>query len=147
VKGEEAVVAVGEGNLIGREDIPCASDKTVVEVHGGQVPSEAFPEEGGCEKSDCMKVGRGERVEMEEGAGRMDVRFGRHSRSGHEGSEAKKEYHGVADMRIYVGKSHQGKTYVWGMCGRCAYRRRARTGAFVGLMSLVTRTRSSAWVL
>ena len=91
-KGEgDGVVAVGEGNLIGREDIQRASDKTVVEVHGGQVPSEEFPKEGVCGKADYMKAGRGGHVEMEAEADRLNVRLGRHSRSGHVGLEAKKE--------------------------------------------------------
>ena len=48
----EGVAAAGQSNLIGREDIRRASDKTEVGVHGGQVPLEGPPEEGGCEKTD-----------------------------------------------------------------------------------------------
>jgi hypothetical protein len=68
--------------LGGREDIQGASDKTVVEVHGGQAPSEAFQGEGVDEKVDCMEMGRGARVEMGAQGGRLDARLGRHSGSG-----------------------------------------------------------------
>lgn len=47
-----------------------------------------------CEKTDCMKVGRGGHVGMEEEAGRLGgrkgVRLGRHSGSGHGKKERKK---------------------------------------------------------
>jgi len=70
-------------------------------------PSEEFPEEGVCEKSDCMKVGRGRHVGMEAGAGVFDVkrdtRSGRHSRSGHTDSATKRD-HGEATMRIHGRK-------------------------------------------
>ena len=92
-------------------------------MHGGQAPSEEFPEEGVCEKSDCMKVGRGGHVGMEAEVGRFDVRkdarSGRHSRSGHADSATKGD-HGEATMRIYGGKSRQEKNLragdVWKVC-------------------------------
>ena len=147
----EGEVAVGEDNLIGREDIRCASDKTVVGARGGQAPSEgSLEEEDGCEKADCRKGGRGGHVEMTE-ADRVDVRrdtrWGRRSRSERGDLGAKKEDHGEVNMRIYAEKITSRETYVRGMCGGCAYRCRARTGAFVGLMRLVTGAWSSAWVL
>lgn len=86
---EEVVVVavVGKGNLIGREDIRGASDKTTVGVHGGQAPSEEFPEEGVCERVDCMKAGRGGHVETEAEVGSL----GRHSRSGQADLESKRD--------------------------------------------------------
>ena len=91
------------------------SDKTAVEVHGGQAVSGEFPEEGVCEKIDCMKVGRGEHVGMEAEVGRL----GRHSRLGHADS-AKKGDHGEATISIYAGKSYHERNLragnVWKVC-------------------------------
>ena len=74
------------------------SDKTVVEVHGELAPSEEFPEEGVCERSDCMKVEQGGHVGMEAETCmfdvRRDMRLGRHSRSGHKDSATKREITG-----------------------------------------------------
>ena len=107
------VVVVAQSNLIGRWDIQHASDKTMAEVHGGQAPSEEFPEGGVREMTDCMKVGREGRVEVEAEGGRLDVRLGMHSRSGLEGT---KEGHGEGNMRIYDKKPYQeGKL----TCGEC----------------------------
>ena len=94
-----------------------------MEVHGGQAPSEEFPEEGVCEKGDCIKVGRGGRAGMEAEVGRFDVRrdarSGRHSGSGHADSATKGD-HGEATMRIYCGKPHQEENLraedVWKAC-------------------------------
>jgi hypothetical protein len=91
--------------LIGREDIQSASDKTAVEVHGGQALSEEFPE-GVREKTDCMKVGRGGHVGTGAEVGRLGARLGRHSRSGHADSE-KKGDHREATIRIYARRMHQ----------------------------------------
>ena len=81
-------------------------------------PSEEFPE-GVCEKSDCMKVGRGRHVGMEAGAGMFDVkrdtRSGRHSRSGHADSATKRD-HGEATMRIHGRKIMPREKL---MCGGC----------------------------
>jgi hypothetical protein len=110
-----------EGNLIDTEDIRRASDKTVVGEHGGQDPLEELPEEDGCEKTDCMKVGRGGHVGMEVGrvGARRDARLGRHSRSERENPEAKED-HGEADMRIYTEGSHREINLragnVWEVC-------------------------------
>ena len=94
-----------------------------MEVHGGQAPSEEFPEEGVCGKSGCMKVGRGGHVGTKAEVGRFDVRrdarLGRHSRSGHADSATKGD-HGEATMRAYGRKSHQEKNLragdVWKVC-------------------------------
>lgn len=79
---KEGEVAVGRGNLVGREDIQYVSDKTM-EGHVGQPPSEESPGEDVRGRTDCMEVGRGGHVEMEEVEGdRLDARLGKHSRSG-----------------------------------------------------------------
>jgi len=113
------VAAVGWDNLIDREDIQRAPDKTVVEVHDEQAPSEGFPEGGGCEKTDCMKVGRGGHVEVEVEAGRSDarkdVRLGRHSGSSHADSEEKKEDHGEANEDLCRRITSREKL----TCGEC----------------------------
>lgn len=102
-QGEECVkegegageAAVGQGNLIGREDIRHVSDKMVVEAHGGEALSKEFrEEEDECERAGCMKVGWGGHVGIEAEAGRLGVRLGRHSRSGHGDLEAKKDDRG-----------------------------------------------------
>ena len=111
------VVVVEQGNLIGRGDIQHASDKTMEEVHGGQAPSEEFPEGGVREMTDCMKVGREGRVEVGAEGGRLDVRLGMHSRSG---LEETKEGHGEGNMRIYDKKPYQEGNLragnVWKVC-------------------------------
>lgn len=91
--------AVGQGSLIGKEDIRDAADKTIVEVHGGQVPSEAIPEEDAHGKVGCMKVGRGEHVEIEGEGDRLDASSGRYS------GRVQKRRHkitGEGNMRIYA---------------------------------------------
>lgn len=55
-EGVVVVAAVGEGNLIDRKDIRHATDKKVVGVRGGGVPSAEFPK-GVGEETDYMKVG------------------------------------------------------------------------------------------
>jgi len=116
VKGEGVgVAAVGLDNLIDREDIRRASDKTVVEVHDEQAPSEGFPEGGGCEETDCMKVGRGGHVEVEAEAGKSDARLGRHSGSSHADPEAKKEDHGEANEDLCRRITSREKL----TCGEC----------------------------
>ena len=74
------------------------SDKTVVEGHGEPAPSEEFPEEGVCERSDCMKVRQGGHVGMEAETCtfdvRRDTRSGRHSRPVHTDSATKREITG-----------------------------------------------------
>ena len=109
--------------MVGREGIRRASDKTVVEVHGGEAPSEEHPEEGVCEKTDCMKVGWGGHVGMEAEEGRLDARrdarLGRHSRSGHADS-AKKGDHREATLRTCGRKLHRERNLragnVWKAC-------------------------------
>lgn len=84
-RGEgEGEAVVGQGNLIGKKDIRRVSDKKVVEVHGGQAPSEGSPEGDGCWGTDCMRVGRGGHAGMKEGVDKADARrgmgLGRYSR-------------------------------------------------------------------
>lgn len=136
---EEGVAVVGQGNLIGREDIRRASDKTTVGVHGVQAPSNEFPE-GVGEGVDCMKVGRGGHVETEAEAGRLS----KHSRSGHRIRKQGEEIKGRQLLGFMLGNYITRETYVRRMCGGRAYRCRGCTGTFIRLMSLVTRTRSGA---
>jgi hypothetical protein len=114
-KGEVVAAVVG-GNLIDMGDIRHGSDKTVVGAHA---LSGSLPEEGGDEKADCTRVGRGGHAGMEE-EGRVGVGLGRHSGSEHENPEAKKEDHGETDMRIYAENLHQGRNLragnAWNVC-------------------------------
>lgn len=79
-KEGEGEVAVGQGSWVGRGDIQRGSDKTM-EMHGEEIPSEGFLEEDAGEKTGCMKVGRGEHVEVEVEGDRLGVRLGKHSGS------------------------------------------------------------------
>lgn len=113
---KEGEVAVGRGNLIGREGIRSGSDKRMGEVHGGQAPWEEFPEEDGDEMTGCMKVGRGGHVEVGAEGDSLDVRLGKHARSGDASSEAKKEDHGEANVRILWLKITSKARLTWGEC-------------------------------
>lgn len=98
-RAKEGVVAVGQGSLIGKEDIRDAADKTIVKVRGGQAPSEAIPEGGAHGKVGCMKVGRGEHVEIEGEGDRLDVSSGRYSGRV---QKQRNEITGEGNMRIYA---------------------------------------------
>jgi hypothetical protein len=138
---KEGGVSVGQGNLIGKEGILCASDKAMEEVHGGQVPSEELPEEDVRETIGCMKLGRGGHVEVGVEGDSLDVRVGKHSRSG--GSELRRSRGG--QYGGFMAKNHiKTETYVGRMCRGRAYRCGTGTGAFMGVMSLVTGACTSA---